>query len=169
MRWPVICPAPLYTAEQVRALDKAAISGGTPGITLMRRAGGAIFDVIAECWPEVRSLSIWCGAGNNGGDGYIVAGLAQRRGYQVQLIQVGVQDKLTGDAKTACSWAAEQGVAFQSWSPGLSPEGELIVDAMLGTGLSGMVKEPYAEAIQAVNGADLPVVAADIPVRVMQR
>ena len=105
-------PGPLYTAEQVRALDQAAINGGILGITLMRRAGAAIFELICDCWPEVRSLSVWCGAGNNGGDGYIVAGLAQQRGYQVQLVQVGAVEKLTGDAKTACEWAVEQGVSM---------------------------------------------------------
>jgi len=156
-------PADLYRAEQVRELDRTAIAAGIPGITLMRRAGEAVFDLIADCWPEVGHLSIWCGAGNNGGDGYIVAALAQRRGYQVQLVQVGEEAKLQGDAKTACTWAQEQGVVCTPWAEGVAIEGELVVDALLGTGLSGEVKAPYAGVIEQINASGLPVVAVDIP------
>ena len=74
----------LYTAAQVRELDRLAIAGlpdvaesGTPGIVLMKRAGKSVFDTLLECWPQPQHITVYCGTGNNGGDGYIVAALAK--------------------------------------------------------------------------------------------
>ena len=78
-------PAALYTAAQTRELDRLAIAAGTPGAELMERAGQAAFDALCERWPQASKLAVLCGGGNNGGDGYIVARLAQKAGYQVRL------------------------------------------------------------------------------------
>lgn len=66
-------PNRLYSAAQTRELDRLAIAGGVSGATLMARAGQAAFDLMLQRWPEVREPAILCGAGNNGGDGYVVA------------------------------------------------------------------------------------------------
>lgn len=157
-------PKQLYRADQVRELDRCAIKEfSIPGIKLMRRAGQFTFDQLLLRWPAVRAISIWCGAGNNGGDGYIVAGLAVQRGLHVQLVQVGAEDKLKGDAALACQWARDSGVEFSPWHAGLEVVGDVVVDALLGTGLNQAVRSPFSDAIDSINQTGAPVLAVDIP------
>lgn len=157
-------PKQLYRAEQVRELDRCAIEEfSVPGITLMRRAGRFAFDQLLLRRPGVQAISIWCGAGNNGGDGYIVAGLAAQRGLGVQLVQVGSEEKLKGDAALACQWARDSGVEFTPWCAGLEVVGDVVVDALLGTGLNQAVRSPFSDAIESINRAGAPVLAVDIP------
>ena len=95
-------PGKVYTAAEVRQLDRTAIeSHGIPGISLMRRAGRAAFETLRKRWPECRTITVACGSGNNAGDGYIVAGLAVEAGIETQLLQVGDPARLKGDAATA--------------------------------------------------------------------
>lgn len=160
-------PAPLYTAEQTRVLDKTAITQfGIPGIRLMQRAGHAVFAEIVERFPHVDALTVFCGAGNNGGDGFVIAGLALRRGMQVQLICMGNKDfpeKLQGEARLAWDELAQQQPRWQLYDSETEISGELIVDAMLGTGLSGAVRGDFAAAIRLINAAGRPVFAVDTP------
>ena len=157
----------LYSAAENGELDRRAIEvHGIPGIALMRRAGKAAFRVARRRWPDVRSLSIFCGRGNNAGDGYVIAGLALSRGYAVQLLQVTDAADLAGDAGRARDWALEQGVVIEAFAPDVELRGELIVDALLGTGLKGAVRAPFSAAIESINAAHdagLPVLAVDLP------
>lgn len=74
-------PIKLYRATQVRELDRIAIQErGIPGFELMSRAGAEVFQRITQQWPNVRSVAVFCGSGNNAGDGYIIAGLALASG-----------------------------------------------------------------------------------------
>lgn len=158
-------PASLYTAEQTRALDRMAIASGVPGFKLMQRAGHAAFDRLRQRWPEVRKLTLLCGGGNNGGDGLIVAGLAHRQGMTVQLLCVGDDNfaaRLSGEAREAWEWLQQESVPSELYRQ-QSFTGELIVDGLLGTGISGAVRDPYQAAIKQINRAGLPVVALDIP------
>jgi NAD(P)H-hydrate epimerase len=161
-------PIDLYTAEQVRELDRIAIQGhAIPGIKLMKRAGRAVFDEINWRWPG-SPVTVFCGAGNNGGDGYIVAALAAEHQLPVQLIHLSPPDRLTGDARTAYEYALSVGVLMASFTDCLELQVGVIVDAMLGTGLiaagsGGQVREPYAQAIRLVNHSGLPIVAVDVP------
>ncbi|MDO6564845.1 NAD(P)H-hydrate dehydratase [Amphritea sp. 1_MG-2023] len=157
-------PASLYTAEQTRALDRMAIASGVSGFKLMQRAGHAAFDRLRQRWPEVRRLTLLCGGGNNGGDALVVAGLAQRQGMSVQLLCVGddYAERLSGEALEAWRWLQQESVPYQAYRQ--QPfTGELIVDGLLGTGISGAVRDPYPTAIQQINRAGLPVIALDIP------
>ena len=157
----------LYPAEQVRELDRRAIEEHkVPGITLMKRAGQAIFDHIFSKWPDTNHLTIFCGAGNNGGDGYIVAGLAAREKIPVMLVEISAE-RVKGDAARARNFALELGVQpvlAEKWlkSPRFA-QSSLIVDALLGTGFSGKLRNPFAQLIQLINQSGFPVVAADIP------
>ncbi|MBK8307205.1 MAG: NAD(P)H-hydrate dehydratase [Gammaproteobacteria bacterium] len=153
----------LYTAEQVRALDRAAIvEQGIPGCVLMERAGRAVFDVARKYYPD-SGLHIVCGTGNNGGDGFVVARLAADRGVPARIALVGDAGRIGGDARLAFDAAIAAGVSIAPWGEQAPGEGELIVDAVLGTGLSGPVKELQAKVIEAINGSELPVIAVDIP------
>ncbi|MEE4360293.1 MAG: NAD(P)H-hydrate dehydratase [Pseudomonadales bacterium] len=153
----------LHTAAVTRQLDRRAIEGGIPGIHLMRRAGAAAFSVLRERWPGAGSLTVLCGRGNNAGDGYVVGGLACARGWQVQLLQLGDAGVLSGDAARARDWALGEGVRITTFEPGVKLEGEVIVDALLGTGIEGDVRPEFAAAIEAINTAGVPVLAVDLP------
>lgn len=159
-----------YLSAQVRELDRIAIEEyGIPGFTLMQRAGQAAFDALLNQWPGTQKVICFCGSGNNGGDGYVIAALAIEQGLQATVIAVGDAGKLQGDARLAFDMATNQGVTVMpfsnlngDFSSLLSPD-LVIVDAMLGTGLTGNVRGDYLSAISLINGAGCPVLAADIP------
>ena len=161
---PANAPHPaLYTPAQVYALDAAAIASGIPGIQLMRRAGRAAFDLLMERFPDPQLITIYCGAGKNGGDGYVVAALAAQRLLAVQVIQLTPGDKLTGEAKVAYDYAVQEGVTITPFDSAQPPVAGVIVDALLGIGLQGEVRPAFAAAIAQINEANLPVLAVDIP------
>lgn len=161
-------PRPLYRASDVQRLDRIAIDlDGIDGLRLMQRAGAVACAALLDHWPQTRHLRIFVGAGNNGGDGYIVAGLAQEQGIQVEVIQVAAAERLQGDARKACDWALEKHVTMVSLAHAQSamtagPQ-TVIVDALLGTGLTREVSGDYARAIDLINASGQPVLAIDIP------
>lgn len=154
----------LYTAAQTRELDRIAIEDcGIPGIRLMARAGRASFELLLQQWPEPQHIHVFCGTGNNGGDGYILAGLAASRAIPVTVYQVGDASKIGGDAATARDQAVADGVEVQVFQGTLSLGAGVVVDALLGTGLGGDVRDAYCTAIDQINDSGLPVLAIDIP------
>lgn len=158
-----LLPSALYTAAQVRELDRRAIEDHRiPGYTLMERAGQAAFDAVRARWPDARRLGVLCGSGNNGGDGYVIARLARAAGLQVWLVEAGDTARLKGDAARArADWAAAGGepvAAGAHW-----PGADVLVDALLGTGLDRPVEGRFATLIDAINAAAPPVLAVDIP------
>ena len=162
-------PRNLYRAEQVQQLDRIAIEDfSTPGFSLMQHAGQAAFTALLETWPGVRQLLVFVGGGNNGGDGYVIAGLAKEHGLKVQLIYLHGEDSLKGDAARARDFAAARQVPLQAYSEGQEYGADLnadsvIVDALLGTGLDRPPRENYARVIAAINASAAPVLAVDIP------
>jgi NAD(P)H-hydrate epimerase len=157
-------PAQLYTAEQTRQLDRVAIDEvGIAGFDLMSRAGAAAFELLQCLWPEARSILVFCGLGNNGGDGYILASLAKCRGYEVTIVQLGDPVRLQGDALLAFGQARSDGVTKIAFQPDLDLTADVIIDAMLGTGMTGAVRPDCALAIDWINTRRLPVLALDLP------
>jgi len=136
---------------------------GIAGIDLMERAGAAAFELLQQQWPAARRISVFCGSGNNGGDGYVIARLAREQGMTVNLYQLGDHSKLKGDALTAAQRLAATDVEVNVWQDGTSLECDVIVDALLGTGLSGEVSTHYRQAIETINASGVPVLAVDIP------
>ena len=154
----------LYRAEQVRELDRMAIAQfDIPGFELMKRAGCAAFEQLRARWPESQQIAVLCGAGSNGGDGFILAHRAQEAGMSVTVYQVGDTGKATADAMLAKRQAEQLGVVAETWRQQALDSFDVIVDAMLGTGLKGTVTEPWAGAIEAINSSGVPVLAMDIP------
>ena len=133
------------------------------GITLMERAGAAAFGLLQQQWPSAKHITVFCGSGNNGGDGYVIARLAREQGLAVSLYLLGDGHKLKGDALTMAQRLAETDVEIDVWLDGTSLESDVIVDALLGTGLSGEVSSHYQQAIEAINISGIPVLAVDIP------
>lgn len=157
-------PTTLYTPAQVQALDRLAIEQfGIPGYRLMVTAGVAAFDRLQRRWPEACGIAVLCGTGNNGGDGYVVARLAHEAGLHVQVLRLGDAGRLRGDALSAAQAAEQAGVVIDDYQGQELYPYDVIVDALLGTGLSGAVDGPWAAAIEAINASGVPVLALDIP------
>jgi NAD(P)H-hydrate epimerase len=153
----------LYTTAQVRELDRIAIQEqGIPGYELMTRAGQKTFEHIQRQWSQVTSISIYCGSGNNGGDGYVVGRLALQANWQVQLFALSDTATLQGDARQAYEDYLTIGGAISTFNGSL-PEADIVLDAMLGTGLDREVGGIYADVIALLNKSKQPVVAVDIP------
>ncbi len=157
-------PIAVYSAAQVRALDQRAIESlPVSGYTLMKRAGEATLRYLRARWPMALRIVIVCGGGNNGGDGYVLARFAQAAGLEVSVIAVSPVAALKGDARQAHADFVASGGSVQSLNASLLRDGEVIVDAVLGTGLTEPVRAAAADAIRAINAAGRPVFAIDIP------
>ena len=105
----------VYTADECRELDRLAIEEhDIPGYTLMQRAGAFVFTTMQDRWPGIRSLLVVAGSGNNAGDGYIIATLADQAGIDTKVLQVGVTKRLRGDALLA--WEQLQQPRSPSWT-----------------------------------------------------
>ncbi|PCM45149.1 NAD(P)H-hydrate dehydratase [Marinobacter sp. ANT_B65] len=161
----------LFSADSVRRIDQYVIGRqGVDGFELMQSAARAAFRRLVGHWPDVEQLLVLCGAGNNGGDGYLVAARAVSHGLTVRCIAVAPADKLGGDARKAWEKAVADGVEVEELADlgevglaSLFESAELIVDAMLGTGVSGAPREPFASVIARCNRSGLPVLAVDLP------
>lgn len=154
----------LYLAEQVRELDKLAINKhGIPGFALMKRAGVASFVAARDQWPGVKKVLIVCGAGNNGGDGFVVAKLYKDVSIEPTVVLFGEFNLLKGDARRAAEEFVEAGGEIYTSLEEDINEFELIVDALLGTGLARDLTDGFADIVQAINDCDAKVIALDIP------
>ena len=156
-------PSLLYSAAQVRALDAYAIAHGTPGYTLMKRAGEAALRALRSRWPTAMKVIVVAGGGNNGGDGYVVARFAQAAGLSATVLALTPPDRLQGDARSAHDdFRASDGQVVSFVAERLA-EADVVVDALLGTGLTSAVRAPFTEAIDAINACGRPVFALDLP------
>jgi NAD(P)H-hydrate epimerase len=154
----------LYTAAQVRELDRSAIEGhGIAGRDLMERAGTATFNAIRKQFPDCRRWLIVCGSGNNGGDGYIIARLAREEGLDCRVAALKAPESLHGDAASAAQGWLESGGTVESGPPRSVDGSDLLVDALLGTGLDRAAEGDYADAIASLNSCGSITVAVDIP------
>jgi NAD(P)H-hydrate epimerase len=155
---------PLYTAAQVRELDRIAIEEkAVPGYQLMCRAGQALADCVQRCWPAARQVCVLCGPGNNGGDGYVLARLLRDAGLQALVLFLADPESLQGDALRAATDYLAAGGEAQAFAGSLPAGAHLLVDALLGTGLARPVEGDYRLAIERLNQHEAPVLAADIP------
>jgi NAD(P)H-hydrate epimerase len=162
----------LATAEQMREIDRQATRlYGIPGACLMENAGGAVAHLAEETWLGAGgegTVAVLCGPGNNGGDGLVVARRLHNRGLPVRAFLAVPGAKLKGDAALNYRLAQSFGVPLME-TPSLAvlrrglAEAGLIVDALLGTGLTGPVRGEIAQWIQAANRAEAPALSVDLP------
>jgi len=155
---------PLATAAEMRALDRYTIDGmGVPGELLMESAGQALArHALALLGASGGEVWCYCGAGNNGGDGLVVARLLQLRGVTARVVLVGERTRFTPEAASNFVRAERAGVRLVKGAP---PRGGVIVDAIFGTGLTRRVEGAAARAIRRIN-ASRPacrVLAVDVP------
>ena len=154
--------AGLPDAEAMRATDRWAIDDrGIPGIDLMERAGEGLAALVRELEIGDEPIAVVCGKGNNGGDGYVVARLLREAGRTVRVLAIAPVDELEGDARTNAERLP--GDPPEPFSAAALEPAALAVDALLGTGFSGVPGGPAAEAIDALNAWGGAVVACDVP------
>lgn len=161
--------ARLYSAAQVRELDRRAIEGlGIAGYVLMQRAAGVAFEALRMRWPEATRIAVLCGSGNNGGDGYEMACIARAAGLQVDVARVGALPS-SGDAVHAHAGWAQSGESVSAFDArfvrDVLPQADVICDAIFGIGLSRDVDGVAADAIAAINArsAKQGALAVDLP------
>ena len=153
----------LYTAEQTRQLDALTIQSGTSGIELMERAGQAAFNLIKSYWPQVHTLHIVCGNGNNAGDGFVIARLAKQAGLHIYVHSIGDTASLNNEALLAYQSMQAANIHTSALIATVGSTNTLIIDALLGTGLNRDVDGAYAQAISWINQEHCPVLSIDIP------
>ncbi|HET7480792.1 MAG TPA: NAD(P)H-hydrate dehydratase [Rubrobacteraceae bacterium] len=152
----------LYSAPEMSRADETAQELGIPGGVLMERAGAAMAREILDRHDPQRALVV-CGGGNNGGDGFVIARELHRAGTEVIVLPT--KDGYTGDPETNLRALRNLDVEFAT-AEDLEEElakADLVVDALLGTGFSGAVREKEAALIERMNASGLPVVAVDVP------
>ncbi len=160
-------PSLLFTCEQSRAIDAAAISeANILGIVLMKRAARASFEVLQSKWAGAKRVVVFCGGGNNGGDGYILAALAAQK--KLESIAVSVKDTSTlkGDAKRAFEYAQQESVTIVESAEFTFPESAddlVIVDAVLGTGFHGELDSALKSLFHDIQNFGAPILSLDIP------
>jgi len=156
-------PVNIYSVAAVREIDRIAIEDkGIPAYTLMKRAGAAAVSAARSHYPNAERWQVICGAGNNGGDGYVVARLAAQNGIAVSALALVDPALLQGDAATAYTDFAAEGGVVMPWAGELDVEADLLVDAILGSGLERDVAGVFADAVSAINAHPAKVHAMDI-------
>lgn len=153
----------LYTAEQVRRIDRTAIDEcGIAGFELMRRAADAVFATLRRRWPEARRIAVLAGHGNNGGDAFLVGALALRAGFGVDAFAAA--HATSGDAARArAAFLEAGGPSPKAYADADFVDADVIVDGLFGTGLARAIEGEAAALIGRVNASGRPVLAIDIP------
>lgn len=152
----------IFDADGVRKLDALAIDNSTSGFDLMQRAGSFAFERLRRRWPMARHIAVLCGSGNNGGDGYIVARLAQEHGLEVRLV-------VSAEAKTEAAREAARRCPLSAVTSDklFDAKVDVVVDALLGNGLESAPRGSALHLIEVV--AELQkvwqceVLAVDVP------
>ena len=153
----------LLDVSQMSEADRLTVVAGTPSILLMENAGGSVAQVIIERW-SARPVTIMCGPGNNGGDGFVTARHLVEAGWSVRLALLGTREGLKGEARHhAKRWCG----AVEPLTPVALEGAELVVDAIFGAGLSRALEGPAEETLATAARKGTPIVAIDVPSGVM--
>jgi len=166
----------VMSRDEVRAFDRWAINTlGVPGAVLMENAGRSCAELIKEKLAGVAGpkVCIFCGTGNNGGDGYVIARHLLNSGFGVTVVISGDRNKIKGDAKINLDILEGLGQPVEQLKPGdgdipgkvkdYAAGADMLVDGLFGTGLSGQLKDEYKELVESINARNCPVLAVDIP------
>ncbi len=156
---------PIYQIAQIRELERLAQERfNILSETLMLRAAKAAFDFLQRRWPHAHTLSVFCGTGNNGADGFVLARLAHERGLQVSIWQVGSADKLQGEAAQARDLCQQLNLPIKEFQANADiGVPDVIVDAICGLGLKEDLRDDAARAIAKMQRSRVPVLAMDVP------
>jgi hydroxyethylthiazole kinase-like uncharacterized protein yjeF len=167
---------PVMTRDQVRAIDSWAINTlGIPGVVLMENAGRSCAELLKNKLAGVAKpkVCIFCGIGNNGGDGYVIARHLLNYGFGVVVVICGDRRKIKGDAKINLDILERLGLLVEQLDlssadipaavEAFSSGADMLVDAIFGTGLNGRLSPEHKQLIESINSRNCPVLAVDIP------
>ena len=150
----------LLTTSQMSEADRLAVASGVPSLELMEKAGQAVADAALAMTRASARISVLCGPGNNGGDGFVAARHLRQRGFDVRVFLIGDRAALKGDA---AEMARRLPVPIRPASADPLQSMNLVIDAIFGAGLSRAPEGEVAELITEVNDSGLPVLAVDVP------
>ena len=156
----------IATREIIREIDRKTIKEyGIPGLILMENAGRLVSDVIRNEFPDASSISIFCGGGNNGGDGFVLARHLINAGKEVTTYLLKNKNEYMGDARTNLGSLLKISKNIKKLSSSFSnyKKSDLIVDAIFGTGLDREVKGRYKKVIEGINTLKTPKISVDLP------
>jgi hydroxyethylthiazole kinase-like uncharacterized protein yjeF len=162
----------VVNSEQMRAIDQRATSEfGVPSLILMENAALAVADVIAARYPDAERVTLFCGTGQNGGDGFAVARHLFNRHVTPHIVLVGDRGKVSGDAATNLEICRRMRISISEVADHdaldralvQAFDADLIVDAIFGTGLTRPAEGFFAELIESLRAIRVPVVAVDVP------
>jgi hydroxyethylthiazole kinase-like uncharacterized protein yjeF len=166
----------VLSRDEVRSVDRWAIKeAGVPGVVLMENAGRSCAELIEEKLAGVErpKVCIFCGTGNNGGDGYVIARHLLNKGFEVVVVICGERGKVKGDARINLDILGHLGQRVEQLELGDGDVGgqvevfaggaDMIVDGLFGTGLSGQLGGEYRGLIESINGQGCPILSVDIP------
>jgi NAD(P)H-hydrate epimerase len=149
----------LLSVAQMNEADRLTMAAGTPGSLLMQEAGAAVAREVERRWSP-RPITVLCGPGNNGGDGFVVAIRLAQSGWPVRVALLGKLQGLRGDAQLyAKRWTG----SIEPLSPRVIEGAELVVDALFGSGLSRPLERQVIDTLALVTRRRLPLVAVDVP------
>lgn len=156
------CSHNFYSINDIRQIEQLAFKK-RPSFSLMQKAGSVAWQQLLKHYPKVQHIQVFCGSGNNGGDGFVLAYHAFKAGLKVHVFIVGDSKKLSADARLAYQMLEEVGIKIYPFDKGLIKNQGVLVDALLGIGLKGQLCEPYLSVIKRLNQINLPKVAIDVP------
>jgi hydroxyethylthiazole kinase-like uncharacterized protein yjeF len=151
----------LLTVAEMREADRLAIEAGVPSLTLMENAGRAVATCVGADYPGAK-VSVLCGPGNNGGDGFVAARILKEQGFDVRLGLLGDKSALKGDAAAMAKRWTGKVTSLKEALP-RARDNVVIVDALFGAGLSKPLDGEALEAARHVSAGRMPVVAVDVP------
>ncbi|KKK81706.1 hypothetical protein LCGC14_2810770 [marine sediment metagenome] len=161
----------LVTASEMQEMDRKTIEEfGLPGRVLMENAGRSCAELVAGRLNSIENakVCVFCGTGNNGGDGFVIARHLVNRGAEVAVVICGDRGKISGDARINLDIIENMKLSITEIDISGQVESfvsgcDIVVDAILGTGLAGQLREPYIELIKSINACGIEIIAVDIP------
>jgi len=161
----------ILTASEMREVDRVTVERfGVSSLTLMENAGSAVARFVLREFPEQQRITVLCGKGNNGGDGFVAARVLADAGRSVSVLLLGDPAELKGDARAMYdklprpAWSANDEAALNGEPVrGLLEDSELFLDAIVGTGFQPPLRGVAAALAERINNLKQPVVAVDLP------
>jgi ADP-dependent NAD(P)H-hydrate dehydratase / NAD(P)H-hydrate epimerase len=152
----------LFSAQQVKAIEMLFSKfHSKPTYQLMEKAALSVYQALVLHWPQAKKIVVVCGKGNNAGDGFLLAQLAIENNFDVDVLILSDPSKLEGDAEQA--WQSLQRLSFNLVKSVDFNQYDVIIDAILGTGIKGEVRRSFAKVITKINQSTTPVLAIDLP------
>jgi NAD(P)H-hydrate epimerase len=154
------------SVKEMQELDRRAIEVKLiPSIALMENAGRAVSEIALDRLKRVKDkkIAVFCGLGNNGGDGFVAARHLYNKGIGLSVYLIGKKANLKNDPEINARRLEDLGVEIREISGPVNIDSDLVIDAIFGIGLKGEVKDPAKSIISALNKSSIPIISVDVP------